>query len=71
MFIPGTDISVTFALPKGPAIRTSALVIWVNESSGEQKKSSYSRGMGVLFRRMQLGLQSAMDRHIKSELVRS
>lgn len=68
---PGAEITIAFAIPDGPSIRTTALVIWVNESSGNGKKSSYSRGMGVIFRRMQLGLQLALERYIEKELERT
>ena len=67
---PGTEITIAFAIPDGPSISTTALVIWVNESNGDGKKSSYSRGMGVLFRKMQLGLQSALEHYIENGLER-
>jgi CheY-like chemotaxis protein len=62
----GTEISVVFGLPDGPSIRSSALVIWVRESDASKKTEP--RGMGVLFRRMQLGLQTALERYVKNEL---
>jgi CheY-like chemotaxis protein len=64
---PGTELTVAFGLPEGPAIRTPALVIWVRETSAA-RSGEPPRGMGVLFRRMQLGLQTALERYVKDRL---
>ncbi len=66
----GTEISVAFGLPEGPSIRTSALVVWVRETN-DGKKGEPPRGMGVIFRRMQLGLQTALERFVKDKLVQN
>jgi len=65
---PGTEISVAFGLPEGPSIRTAALVVWTRDTS-TAKKGEPPRGMGVLFRRMQLGLQAALERFVKDQLA--
>jgi CheY-like chemotaxis protein len=65
----GIEMTLAFGLPDGPSIRVLALVIWVNENRLDSAKS-YSRGMGVLFKKIQPGPQAAVERFVKEELGR-
>jgi Tfp pilus assembly protein PilZ len=65
----GTEMTLAFALPDGPSIRVVAVVIWVNENKMDSSKN-YSRGMGVLFKKIQPGPQASVERFVKDELAR-
>ncbi len=64
-----TEITLAFALPDGPSIRVVAFVIWVNDNKVDVSKS-YSRGMGVLFKKIQPGPQASVERFVKDQLAR-
>ncbi len=62
----GTEISLAFALPEGPAIRAVALVIWVNTKPGEK---GLPRGMGLLFRGLPDGWGRALKIFVEAEMA--
>lgn len=65
----GTGLFLTFTLPEGPSIRTSASVVWMNEAKPAWQ-ASYSRGMGLVFKGMEPSMQAALERYIKAESPR-
>ena len=62
----GTEISLAFALPEGPAIRAVALAIWANTTPGEK---GLPRGMGVLFRGLPDGWVRALKIFVEAEMA--
>jgi CheY-like chemotaxis protein len=66
---PETEMTLSFALPEGPSIRVVALVVWVNENKVDASRS-YSRGMGVLFKKIHPGTQASIERFVKDQLSR-
>ncbi len=65
----GTTILLGFTLPKGAAVKISALVVWMNENK-LCSSAAYSRGMGVVFKLMNQDLISALENYVLEELVR-
>jgi hypothetical protein len=71
-FLPleaGTMLLLSFTLPKGAAVKVSALVVWMNENK-LRSSAAYSRGMGVVFKLMNQDLISAIENYVLEELVR-
>lgn len=71
-FLPleaGTMLLLSFTLPKGAAVKVSALVVWMNENK-LRTPADYSRGMGVVFKLMNQDLISALEDYVLEELVR-
>jgi len=65
---PGTEIIVTFTLPAGSEIRASANVVWVNGESTDSE-TSYSRGMGVLFKDIDPDQKRAIEKFVIAEIT--
>ncbi len=63
----GSAVSLSFALPEGPTVKTRALVLRVNDW-GASAKNSYSRGMGVLFEDIAESTAQAIEAFVQREL---
>jgi len=62
----GSKMSLSFTLPEGPTLKMRALVVRVNDWE-EATKTSYSRGMGILFDDLPASVAETIEQYVRKE----